>query len=158
MPDSIYHFRQAERNLKVVELLNASPNHYWDWQVTALFYSALHLVNAHIIETDGGFYNTHAAVQTKINYQNAESKARLPREVGIAYEKLQFLSRKARYLYDPSAKTKLNPEFIGADGFEKAVHAFEVVYKHLSSAYDLNISPVNISCIKAGWRNRTLPL
>lgn len=95
MPESAFHFRQSQRNLKVVELMNQSSEKYWDWQVTALFYSALHLINGHIRETDGGFYNSHSSVQTIIHYSNFESKAKLPREICIAYEKLQLFSRKS---------------------------------------------------------------
>ena len=40
MPESVFHYRQAERNLKLVETLNLTPEKFWDWQVTALFYSA----------------------------------------------------------------------------------------------------------------------
>lgn len=157
MPDSASHFRQAERNLKVVEWLNSSPNHYWDWQVTTLFYSALHLINGHICETDGGFYNTHSSVQSIIYYKNTQSKASLPREIGIAYEKLQLLSRKARYLYDPTQPKSDKLQFVGPDGFEKAVNAYETVYRFLSSTYYLGIQPIQISCLKAGWENRPLP-
>ncbi|MBL7811948.1 MAG: hypothetical protein JNL57_06955 [Bacteroidetes bacterium] len=158
MPDSSSHFRQAERNLKVVEVLNSSPEHYWDWQVTALFYSALHLINGHIMETDGGFYNTHASVQSIIYFNNTGSKAKLPREVGVAYEKLQLLSRKARYLYDPEGRNLGNPQFVGADGFEKAVYAYEIVCKYITQTYNVKVDSINISCLKAGWEKRSLPL
>jgi len=157
MPDASAHFRQAERNLQVVSILNSNPENYWDWQVTALFYSALHLVNGHIIKTDGGFYNSHAAVQTIIHYRNTESKASLPREIVIAYEKLQLLSRKARYLFDPSMSNHKGPQFVGAVGFESAVHAYELVYRHIAHLYNLQVEQIQINCLKAGWKNRALP-
>jgi hypothetical protein len=158
MPDANSHFRQADRNLQVVSVLNTNPSSYWDWQVTALFYSALHLVNGHIMKTDGGFYNTHASVQIIIHPGNTESKARLPRDIVLAYEKLQFLSRKAQYLYDASNGNSHNPQYVGAGGFERAVHAYEVVYAHLAALHHLKIDPIYINCLKAGWQNRSLPL
>lgn len=157
MPDSPAHFRQAQRNLKVVAWLNSSDTSYWDWQITTLFYSALHLINGHIVATEGTFYNSHAEVRNCIHWQSGR-KASLPREIGLAYEKLQLLSRKARYLYDPERPESNKPQYAGADSFEKAVYAFDKVYRHIAGLYGLELEPVQINCAKAGWNNRTLPL
>ncbi len=157
MPKSVFHYRQAERNLKLVETLNLTPEKFWDWQVTALFYSALHLVNSHIKETDGGYYYTHVSVQNIIHHSNDGSKAKLPSEVGIAYEKLQLLSRRARYLFDSAGKSKPQPDYIGADGFEKAVFAYELIYNHLFELHKFNLNPVKVNSLKSGWTNRKLP-
>jgi hypothetical protein len=145
MTESVFHYRQAERNLKLVETLNLTPEKFWDWQVTALFYSALHLVNGHIRETDGGNYYTHVMVQNIIHHTNDGSKAKLPSEVGIAYEKLQLLSRRARYLFDPAGKSKSQPDYIGADGFEKAVYAYELIYNHLKVVHEFRIAPIQVN-------------
>jgi hypothetical protein len=137
--------------------MNQSSEKYWDWQVTALFYSALHLINGHIRETDGGFYNSHSSVQTIIHYSNFESKAKLPREICIAYEKLQLFSRKSRYLFDPHSNINEKPEYIGADGFEKSVYAFDLIYNYLKELYNLNFDKIQVSCLKSGWVNRCVP-
>jgi hypothetical protein len=157
MPESVFHYRQAERNLKLVETLNLTPEKFWDWQVTALFYSALHLVNGHIRETDGGNYFTHVMVQNIIHHSNEGSKAKLPREVGVSYEKLQLLSRKARYLFDQTGKSIAQPNFVGADGFEKAVYAYELIYNHLKVVHEFSINPIQVNSLKSGWSNRKLP-
>jgi hypothetical protein len=157
MPESVFHYRQAERNLKLVETLNLTPEKFWDWQVTALFYSALHLVNGHIKETDGGYYYTHVSVQNIIHHSNEGSKSKLPREVGVAYEKLQLLSRRARYLFDPTGKSIAQPNYVGADGFEKAVYAYELIYNHLKVVHELSIIPIQVNSLKSGWANRKLP-
>ena len=40
------YLEKAERNEKLADTLASLPERYTEWEVTALFYSALHYVNA----------------------------------------------------------------------------------------------------------------
>jgi len=42
------HIQQANHNLQFLSFANQAGSAYYDWQVTICFYTALHLVNAHL--------------------------------------------------------------------------------------------------------------
>jgi hypothetical protein len=60
------HLRQATRNLKFLENINQLVTDSMDWQVTACFYTALHLINAHLANF-GMQYKTHHDVKMCIS-------------------------------------------------------------------------------------------
>lgn len=152
------HFSQANRNLKVLSLLNDSDNKYWEWQITTLFYSALHLINGHIKNTLGHVFHTHSDVANIIHHTN-DNPASLPRLINKDYAKLQMLSRKARYLYDMESENRDQISKTGQADFETAVICYESVANQMKSIYGPElIQSININCPKAGWNNRNLPL
>lgn len=89
------HLDQARRNLKLAEDLlrehGADPT-YVQWAVTAIFYCAVHCIQAHLMR-HGRAPRTHEARGTLI----ADPRYGVPIDVQTAYELLSQRSRAARY-------------------------------------------------------------
>jgi uncharacterized protein (UPF0332 family) len=96
MPKKEHHIAQANSNLEFLEKI-WQFEHHDDWKVTVTFYSALHIINAHL--ADKGFdFRKHIDVDHAINFANTMSTARLPEKEYLAYKKLSVLSRISRYM------------------------------------------------------------
>ena len=91
------HANQAERNLQFLEQINGNVKDCVDWQVTVCFYTALHLINAHLANF-GLQYRTHNSVKDALNPERQTSVSKLPENEYTAYVGLQMLSRRSRYL------------------------------------------------------------
>jgi hypothetical protein len=59
MPDQRFHTRQAEHNQRLADSLDRAK--YPDWAVTALFYCALHHLDAYLARWGLGHPSTHQA-------------------------------------------------------------------------------------------------
>lgn len=65
MLDPKGHIQQAKHNEQLAEFLNDTP--YGDWRATALFYAALHYVQAYFLSrTPPQHYSTHFDRDTAI--------------------------------------------------------------------------------------------
>jgi hypothetical protein len=82
------HVAQAVRNRVVADVLANSGFH--DWAMTALFYSAVHLVLAYVVQS-GGTVTSHGERRSFI-HGNPELRSILS-----AYNELKILSENARY-------------------------------------------------------------
>ena len=51
MADFQAHITQAKKNLQVLSEISLQINNSWDWQVTCSYYTAVHLMNAHLAYT-----------------------------------------------------------------------------------------------------------
>lgn len=146
MATHLDHIGQAKRNLAFLEQINKNAPTFYDWQVTVCFYSALHLINAHLSHFNLQ-YRKHKDVKDALNPFTL-SPARLPENEYTAYTALQSLSRRARYLVNEK------------DGQIQSTQAFLTYEKHLSKAlkhldtlmsyfngrYQLNLNPIIIHC------------
>ncbi len=83
------HIAQAEKNERLYEILLGTE--FNDWAVTALFYSALHYVDAYIASSTGVSSSNH----NERNYL-VDSVVSLT-EIRQAYSDLYRLSRNVRY-------------------------------------------------------------
>ncbi len=92
------HIAQVKKNLNFLNNISQIPESL-DWQVTVCFYSALHLINAHLA-SNGLQYRKHSDVDNAINPFNKIKLCALPQEVYTAYSSLYKLSRRSRYLVD----------------------------------------------------------
>lgn len=103
------HIAQAKRNLDFLLEVNNLGTSRMDWQVTIAFYTSLHLINAHVLDKTGKFYQKHVDVHFAINPYN-EGTGMLPLEIYRCYMKLFRLSRRSRYLCtdDPKASPTMN--------------------------------------------------
>ncbi|MBD3292227.1 MAG: hypothetical protein GF393_04840 [Armatimonadia bacterium] len=83
------HIDQARRNYRVYKLL--SDEEFVDWAATALFYTALHIIDARLEEMLGTAPASHRA--------RAQWLSRLPlvQHVQDAYDDLRLASETARY-------------------------------------------------------------
>jgi hypothetical protein len=98
-PEAVARIEQARHNYGLYETLR-NEGSYTDWAVTALFYAALHLVEAHAIEHDHPLDPTHLG-------RRAYLWRYLP-QVASRYRRLEDASREARYeLWHPSLEELL---------------------------------------------------
>jgi uncharacterized protein (UPF0332 family) len=91
MPTHAQHIRQAEWNERAVRVLDQadySEGRLTDWEVTALFYSALHYVDAFLDFTVGLHPRNHRARNELVTSRTA---------IGLYYLRLYHRSLDARY-------------------------------------------------------------
>lgn len=150
------HIAHSKKNLDFLSKVNSSVDDSWDWQVTICFYTALHLMNAHIVKKTNKNYLTHNQVEEVINPYNALSIGKLDENTFLSYSKLCQLSRRSRYL--------LNENFKKGDDiqqasmtyslhFKKAVHHLDVVIKYINQNYEDMISKnTYLKCIDLNGR------
>lgn len=147
MPSFKEHLLQAERNLAFMQRINTSVPDCDDWQVTACFYAGLHLINAHISNAHLQF-RKHKDVENAINPFNRLSPCALPEHVFTAYQKLQVLSRRSRYLVNlKDGKLGDNQAyFTNSKHFSKALRHLDTLLIYFSEKYGLHFSKVKIRC------------
>ena len=99
MPQTTDHLQQVAANLKVLEHLNHTLPVAYDWQVTLCFYTAVHLVNAHLAQSNlqqRSHYDTLQLINP--HKSSVPVQFRLSEDAFDACRVLQSLSRRARYL------------------------------------------------------------
>lgn len=146
------HLLQSQKNLEFLSKISTQLEDCWDWQVTVSFYSALHLINAHVVEKTGSNYLTHGRIDQIINPFATGSLARLDEEVYTSYNKLLHLSRRSRYLLNEKSKTeKSNPIQPVCATFskhlEKAIIHLNVIIKFINRNYSQSFNKYRIKCI-----------
>lgn len=123
------HIAQFQKNVHFLEFISAADYPCCDWQVTVAFYSALHLVNAHLVRKMKQNYISHTDVDKAINPNNQTSLARLNEDVYTSYKSLYNLSRRSRYLV--SEKPSIRKE----ESADHTVLAVKVTHeKHVAKA------------------------
>lgn len=147
------HISHSERNLDFLSKVNDSINERWDWQVTVCFYSALHLMNAHIVAKTGKNYLSHSQVAQVINPFNELSVARLDEATYLSYNKLFQLSRRSRYLLNENFKkgviVDVQPACITFDKhFKKAIHHLDNVISYVSKNHSVVFKKTKVNCIE----------
>lgn len=143
------HIKQARRNFKFLESINSNTDDCIDWQVTACFYTALHLINAHL----AGFgmkYFTHHDVNEAINPENSLSLTKVTEDAYTAYKALSNLSRRSRYLVaikgdkiDPSVET---PAMTNDKHQAKAFRHLNEVISYYSTRYNEDLGSIIVKC------------
>jgi hypothetical protein len=142
------HVNQAKRNFKFLESINSTVNDCLDWQVTVCFYTALHLVNAHLADF-GMKYITHHDVNEAINPVNALSATKISTDAYAAYKALSNLSRRSRYLVTIKGD-KVDTTAPAAMTYDKhqarAFRHLSDILKFYSETYDVEIVPISVRC------------
>ena len=87
---SLNHLDQSNHNKDTSDFLNTQNPNYIDWEITTLFYAALHRV-------DNYFKNNGPRIPTDHQERNRLVRQELPTVVYSAYHKLFVLSLRARY-------------------------------------------------------------
>lgn len=102
MPSFVNHIDKAIHNFEFLEQINLNIPNSTDWQVTLCYYTALHLVNAHLVSAspvgDALQYRTHRDVQVALDPTNQTSIVKIDEKPYLQYLKLEMLSRRARYM------------------------------------------------------------
>ncbi len=150
------HISQAKRNLAFLKNINEKCNEYWDWQVTTIFYVAVHLANAHIARKSDMHYRSHSAVKFALNPENQLSLTKISPEEYLAYVKLMNLSRRARYLcHDQPTKHENAHAFMTYDiHMNKALKNLDKLLLYFKSEYKIDFEKVTINCLEV--RNGTM--
>lgn len=147
------HITQANRNLNFLSAINRNVTDCCDWQVTACFYAALHLVNAHLSKYNLQ-YRKHKDVNYALNFASTTSPARLPENEYLAYTALQSLSRRSRYLVNEKDQNlnSVQPFLTYDKHLARSLRHLNLLIQHFESRYSLGIDSVDINCaeIKTG--------
>lgn len=94
MPQPAEHLAQAQHNEDLFSHLNSSPRSFADWQVTALFYAALHYVEAYLATAGGpgGIHSENHGVRNGYMAREAFLRGLFP-----DYRELYDRSQDVRY-------------------------------------------------------------
>lgn len=144
------HISHSKSNLEYLSQINNLINSRWDWQVTVCFYSALHLMNAHIVKKTSKNYLSHNQVDEVLNPFNPLSLGKIDETTYLSYTKLCHLSRRSRYL--------LNEKFSKSDDihtasithsphFTKAIYHLDIIIDFINKNYGVEFSKTKISCV-----------
>lgn len=146
------HIAQSKRNLDYLSRINFTVNERWDWQVTVCFYSALHLMNAHIADKNSMNYLSHKRVDAALNPYSL-SPGRLDENTYLAYNRLVGLSKRARYLINDKdnnvgkGTNDINDGFFTHSvHFKKAIANLDVVITYMSLNYSDLFGKTDIKC------------
>jgi hypothetical protein len=147
------HITHSKENLDYLSKINQNINDRWDWQVTVCFYSALHLINAHIVKKTGVNYLSHSQVSIAINPYNPLSISKLDEATFLAYEKLFQLSRRSRYLLSENFKKgdtlDIQPACITySKHFKKTICHLNTIVEFISKNYNVNFAKTEVICIE----------
>lgn len=147
MPSFDAHISQNKRNLNFLGIINEHAPDHPDWQVTVCFYSALHLVNAHLAYF-GLHFRNHNDVEYRINFENQTSPAKLPEKVFIAYKKLRALSRRARYLVNEKGGKQDNETvaFTYDKHLARAGRHLDTILQFFQGQYNLHFNTITLQC------------
>lgn len=141
------HILQVNRNLHFLASINGVVSDCYDWQVTVCFYSALHLVNAHLSKY-GLQYRKHKDVNYAVNFENRTSPARLPEDQYLAYMALQSLSRRSRYLVNE--KDRQGSDAIAHFTYDKHVvrslRHLNRLLEYFEALYQTGVNPIAVVC------------
>lgn len=149
------HINQAKKNFSFLSSINSQVDECWDWQVTVCFYTALHLINAHIVTKSNYNYISHNKVNKELNPFNHSSPSKLSKEVYLSYIKLFNLSRRSRYLLNDNFDSSLPREDILRSSFtyskhlKKAIHHLDIIIDFINTEYTEEFPQVEIKCLDA---------
>lgn len=142
------HISQAKQNLAFLGEVNSYSNDKWDWQVTICFYSAVHLMNAHIVAKTNTNYLSHKKVESALNPYGL-SPARLDVNTFNSYNKLCILSRRSRYLLQEGFDIN-NPLQIASSTYskhmKKAIYHLDAILIYIRDNYPSTFQDINIKC------------
>lgn len=132
--------------------VNSLQKECWDWQVTVCFYTALHLINAHVVKKTNYNYVSHGKVDEILNPYKVTSIAKLDEAVYLSYVKLLQLSRRARYLLNENFDSKnrtdiINGSFTYSKHLKKSIYHLDIIIDFINTAYNENFDQVDIKCL-----------
>jgi hypothetical protein len=135
------HINQAKCNIAFLQNINNIVDDCIDWQVTVAFYTALHLVNAHI-SSNGLQYRRHTDVKDVL--------LKLPEDEYTSYVSLQSLSRRARYLVSEKDNNLADATafFTYEKHLAKAFKHLDVLMRYFTTRYTFELPILTVKCIE----------
>ena len=149
------HIQQAKQNLSFLSSVNENINDRWDWQVTVCFYSAVHLINAHIVSKTSKNYLTHGQVSGVINPYADLSLGKLDEKTYTSYTKLFHLSRRSRYLLNENFDKSVDIQtacLTYDKHFKKAIHHLDIVIEYIKANYSESFGKEDLTCLELKGR------
>ncbi|HEY8929204.1 MAG TPA: hypothetical protein VIM55_08445 [Mucilaginibacter sp.] len=148
MADFQAHIQQAKKNLATLSEISLKVNDSWDWQVTCAYYTAVHLMNAHLAQTVNQHYKTHVDVKNALF--NSLWPSKVPDDIYTSYSKLENLSRRARYLcHDNLAQNDPSTAYITYDRhLMKALKKLDAILVFFAFKYQVSFNISDIDCIE----------
>lgn len=147
MADFNEHVNQANKNISFLQEID-SLSDCWDWKVTVSFYSAVHIINAHLAKFDL-HYRSHHDTEDALNPFNLLSATKIDEEEYVAYKSLNNLSRRSRYLCSENKSNKSVSKHITFDKhFSKSIKKLDKLLIYFSKKYKLDIPSVEITCFE----------
>jgi|SRR6056297_1234009 len=126
--------------------INHSIDDCWDWQVTVTFYSALHLIDAHVTRKTNEHYRSHDAIRQALN-PYTHSPAALDESGYIAYESLFKLSRRSRYLVSEKHNHKPASTFLTYEKhLARAIRHLDSLMSQIGPLYKIEFPEIKIKC------------
>lgn len=146
MPEFDSHVKQAKRNIDFLEQSNLSKVKYFDWYITTIFYSALHLINAHIVKSRDLHFNAHSKVNNAINPERPITICPVSEDCYKSYLALRKKSRVSRYLCrDNSSNEQMQKAvYVNEKEFKRAILHLDAVLDYFSTTYGVDFKKTNI--------------
>jgi hypothetical protein len=139
LPSFDAHIKHVRHNLTTLQQFNAAMPECFDWQVTMCFYTAVHLVNAHLAKF-GLHYQSHENVKNALSPFMPVSVSKIPEDEYAAYVGLQHLARRSRYLVnekDQKNKDEEQAHLTYDKHLTKACRHLDTLLKFFAEKYNL---------------------
>jgi hypothetical protein len=115
--------------------------------VTFCFYTAVHVINAHLAKKANLHYRTHEDVKNAINPTIAVPICAVPDAIYLSYLKLENLSRRARYLCTDDKKGDQEIAYLTYDKhFAKATRHLDNILDHFAGLYAIQFYQPILMC------------
>lgn len=154
MANFVQHVAQARHNLSLLQILFPHTK-YYDWQVTVCYYTAVHLVNAHLAKTGNTHFQNHSETKNAINYKGT-SISSIGETPFKHYVSLENLSRRARYLSHQSKGNHPGRAFATEPyHLANALFKLENLMLYFGEKYAIQFSEMEVTCpeVKAELKN-----
>jgi len=147
MADFQAHINQAKKNLAILAVLNKEINTAWDWQVTTAYYTAVHIMNAHIAKVANLHYSTHDKLKNAL--YKPTSPAKIDTGIYIDYGILENLSRRARYLCNDVNAVSSNTAHLTFDvHLKRSLQKLDSIMTYMSKKHSIEFPLTEIDCIE----------
>jgi len=147
------HVQRATDNLELFQEFNSTKPQEKKWQVTFLFYSALHLMQAHLVRCNN-YAIHHSERKEKLFFGNSREFGGLEEEVYEAYIHLEKLSRRDRYMSHGTAKNAVDAlnqpaAIMKHKHILQAVRDWNVVCAFFHKRYGIQMKCIKVNCLSA---------
>ncbi len=114
-------------------LCKAFPSQFEEWKITAVFYTALHLVEALASKRGKNLGKTHEERWRSINPKNPNRTMRMPDQICFDYRALQGYSEVGRYDVEfESPKVQLE---MYRDNLADGLRRFDKIEKYMNGQF-----------------------
>jgi len=111
---------------------------------------AVHLVNSHIASVSDQHYRKHEEVSKALNPYFPLSLTKVPENVYLAYNHLQNLSRRSRYLIsEDMANRDIATNLTYGKHFKRSLVHLNTVMEFIETTYNQKFTNIFVNCIEA---------